>query len=229
MTTKLIIVRPEPGNAATVAMATGEGLQAIGMPLQKVAPVEWSPPEGEFDGLLVGSANVFRHGGPCLAQLREIPVYAVGEKTAEAARENGFTVAASGAGGLQSVIDGIIPAKPMNLLRLAGLNRVRLQLPKNISMSVKTVYKLEDCDIAQVELEHFARSVFVMLHSVTAAENFIRNCNSLDIDRKNISLAVIGPRVAQEVGDGWAEVAIATAPNDAALLELAKQLCNKPG
>lgn len=228
MTRKLIIIRPEPGNAATVAMAKSMGLQAVGIPLQTVAPVEWTPPEGDFDGLLAGSANVFRHGGAGLAELRDIPVYAVGEKTAEIAREHGFTVAASGAGGLQSVIDRILPTRSMRLLRLAGLNRVKLKIPASIAMTVRAVYKLQDRNISSDQLDHFGKPTCVMLHSVSAAENFVRNCNDLDIDRKNISLAVIGPRVARDLGDGWAVVEMASTPNDAALLELAKQLCHKP-
>ncbi len=197
----------------------------MGLPLQDVIPVAWSIPSGEFDGLLVGSANVFRHGGEQLAQLLDLPVYAVGEMTARAARESGFTVAASGAGGLQAVVDNILPDRPVSLLRLAGANKVRLDLSRHVSISVQTVYRLADLDIAEAQRELFTSPSCVMLHSVSAAENFLRNGMQLNIERDMVSLAVIGPRVALEVGEGWAAIETARAPSDTALLELAAQVC----
>ena len=41
-----------------------------------------------------------------------------------------------------------------------------------------------------------------------------------------LALAVIGPRVAQNVSDGWKSVRAASAPDDAALLSLAADMCN---
>ena len=89
----VIVIRPEPGCSATVAAARAAGLEAHGFPLQEVAPVAWeSPDSGSFDVILAGSANVFRHGGAALRKFLSLPVHAVGQATAEAARAAGFTV-----------------------------------------------------------------------------------------------------------------------------------------
>ena len=83
----LIVIRPEPGCSATVAAGRAAGLDVHGHPLIAIRPRSWQTPDpAQFDALLAGSANVFRHGGPGLAGLKRLPVYAVGETTAAAAR-----------------------------------------------------------------------------------------------------------------------------------------------
>ena len=48
-------------------------------------------------------------------------------------------------------------------------------------------------------------------------------------DKSRIRIAAISARTARAAGTGWQEVAIAPQPRDAALLELAVQLCQKAG
>ena len=84
----VLVLRPEPGASETVERARGRGLNAIAVPLFEVRPLEWEAPEPSgFAGLLLTSANAVRHGGERLAKLRGLKVYAVGEATAEAARD----------------------------------------------------------------------------------------------------------------------------------------------
>ena len=104
----LVVIRPEPGCSNTVAAARAAGITCHGFPLFEVAARSWEglAPQG-FDALLIGSANALRHGGPGLAALRALPVLAVGETTAAEARAAGFSVAQTGAGGLQSLLDNL--------------------------------------------------------------------------------------------------------------------------
>ena len=106
----LIVVRPEPGCAATLAAARELGFAAEGHPLFAVRALGWAPPPAQFDALLIGSANAVRHAGPGLAAYAALPVYAVGAATAAAAREAGLTVIGEGAGGLQSLLGALDPA-----------------------------------------------------------------------------------------------------------------------
>lgn len=120
----LVVIRPEPGCAGTVAAARATGIAAQGFPLFAVAPVAWQAPDAAAcRGLLAGSANVFRHGGPGLAGLRGLPVHAVGGATAEAARVAGFSVAGTGEGGMQPIAARLAPGR---YLRLAGERHVPL-------------------------------------------------------------------------------------------------------
>src|SRR5688572_19197975 len=105
---RLVIVRPEPGASATAQRARAIGLDALTMPLFKAEPVEWQVPDpGQFDALLLTSANAVRHAGAGLGRLRDLPVYAVGEATAAAARDAGFAIAASGDGGIERLLGSV--------------------------------------------------------------------------------------------------------------------------
>ena len=89
----LLVLRPEPGASATVKRARELGLEPVAAPLFEIEPLPWEAPEpGGFDALLLTSANAVRHGGSKLAKLRGLRVYAVGDATAEAARESGFDI-----------------------------------------------------------------------------------------------------------------------------------------
>ena len=98
---RVLALRPQPGASATVTRAEAMGLDVAAAPLFEVEAVEWEAPDpAGFDGLLLTSANAVRHGGGQLESLRGLPVYAVGETTAETARGAGFNVAAAGSGGV---------------------------------------------------------------------------------------------------------------------------------
>ena len=215
----MLIVRPEPGCAATVAAAKALGLDAIGAPLFAIEPVDWSLPDGSCDAVLAGSANAFRHGGPQLSSLRHLPVYAVGEATAEAAIAKGFTVTTVGEGGLQRVLDDIFA--PIRLLRLAGAERVELSFPESIELIERVVYTAVPLPLPY---RPDAPTV-IALHSAAATQHFAGECDRLGLPRSHFTLVCIGPRVAAAAGNGWAAVHSAPTLTDAALLALAADLC----
>jgi len=221
----VIVVRPEPGNAASVAAARAAGLDAVGIPLFAVEPVGWDAPGPDgFDGILAGSANVFRHGGKGLAALRGLPVHVVGEATAVAARKAGFTVESTGSGGLQKVLDAV-PAR--SLLRLAGKERLALTPPPGMVVTTRTVYASRPLPMPPVLARRLAQPALVLLHSGEAARHFAAECDRLGLDRGRIALACLAPRIAELAGKGWADIGVAEARTDSALLALAGQMCQK--
>ena len=87
----LLVLRPEPGAAATLARATAAGFQAISAPIFTIVPVAWdAPAAAQHDALMLTSANAVREAGAALAAYRHLPAYAVGETTAHAAIDAGF-------------------------------------------------------------------------------------------------------------------------------------------
>jgi uroporphyrinogen-III synthase len=222
--TVLHVIRPEPGCGATLAAARAMGLDAHGTPLFEVTLREWSLPEGPFDAIVAGSANAFRHGGTNLAQLRHVPVLAVGESTALAARAAGFSVASTGSGGLQELLDQLEPAH-RRMLRLAGAERIELDPPTGAEMVERVVYASKPLPMQTSLAETLRGGGIVLLHSAAAAGHFAAECDRLSLDRGAIALATIGPRVAAAAGEGWRALACADEPNDAALLALARSMC----
>jgi uroporphyrinogen-III synthase len=222
--TALHVIRPEPGCSATVTAARELGLDARGAPLFEIHPCAWDLPDGRFDAVLAGSASAFRHGGESLARLHDLPVYAVGEATSEAARDLGFTIAATGTGGLQELLARIDPSH-RRLLRLAGAERVMLEPPKGTELVERVVYSSAALAMPDELAEELRTGGIVLLHSAAAARHFAAECDRLAITRGGLSLAAIGPRVAAAVGDGWGTIVSAIQPNDAALLALARGMC----
>jgi uroporphyrinogen-III synthase len=222
--TVCFVIRPEPGCSATVEAAAALGLAAIAAPLFEVVPVPWDRPEGDFDGLLAGSANLFRYGGTALDSLRHLPVLAVGQATANAAEATGFEVERIGSGGLQGLLDGL-PDAPRHLLRLSGSERIALYPPAAIAISACEVYRVDLLPVSDHLAYSLRKGGTVLVHSALAARHFASECDRMAINRATIELAAIGPRVADACGAGWRTVASADQPNDTALLALARSLC----
>lgn len=219
----IIVIRPEPGNAATLALAHTKGLDARGYPLFTAEPVAWDCPDSAlFDGLLIGSANVFRLGGAELERLTGLPVHVVGHATAEAAKQAGFTVATTGEGGLQFVLDQL-PGK--RLLRLAGEEHLALTAPADTQIETRIVYRVRPLPLPDDLINLLANGAVVLLHSGEAARHFAALCDAAGLDRKAISLACLGERIAEAVGTGWQAAKIPPKRTDLALLALAEQMC----
>ncbi len=221
----LFLFRPEPGWSVSAQTARDMGLDIHGAPLFTIEPVEWTDPSPEdFDGILAGSANAFRHGGKQLEKLTRLPVHAVGEATADAARIAGFLVGRTGRGGLQGLVDELGDRK-LKLLRLAGEDRVALRPPDSIEVETRVLYRAVAEELSDENAELLRDGGVTALHSGAAAARLCDEFDRLGLNRALVDLAVIGPRVAEMAGEGWRSIHIADAPGDSELLALARALC----
>ncbi len=225
MNRPLALLRPEPGWSASARAARLAGLEVAGHPLFVSEPLAWTLPAQTFDALLVGSAAVFRHGGPQLARLTGLPVHAVGDSTADAARAAGFAVSRTGSGGLQVLLDAA-RGQSLRFLRLGGDERVPLTIYPGQSVTERAVYRLRPLRLEPVLASVLkARSPIVALHSAAAARHFGAEVDRLGIERGTQFVLALAPRVAKAAGIGWAALHIADTPSDAALLAKAASLC----
>lgn len=89
--TTILITRPQEQGRKTAERLAAKGFEAIVTPALAISPVEAALPASKFDGIMLTSAQAL----PWLAAQREIdralPLFAVGERTADAARASGFT------------------------------------------------------------------------------------------------------------------------------------------
>ena len=220
----IIAIRPQPGCAATIAAGRAMGLSVEGHPLFAIRGLDWKAPDPEnFDALLVGSANAFRHSGPQIAQYKSKPVHVVGAATARAAREAGFDVASVGTGGLQGLID-TLEGSSLRFLRLAGAEHVGLDLSAQISVETQIVYASTPVPMSADLADKLHDNALVLLHSAIAAQHFAAECDRLELDRTQIALAALGPRIAAAAGRGWAKCVSAPQPRDSALLALTREM-----
>ena len=216
---RLLVLRPEPGASTTLKRAVQRGLDAFAVPLFEIEPIEWQAPQtGDFDGLLLTSANAVTSAGEALARLQHMPVFAVGDATAEAARKSGFSIAAIGAGGVDRLLASI-GGQP-KLLHLCGEDRVT---PHDPAAQITPVPVYRAKPVPNPDLGA-APGAVALVHSARAGRRFAE----LAADRSSIAVAAISRAAAEAVDSGWAEVEFAAEPTDDALLALAARLCNKP-
>ena len=215
---RLYILRPEPGASGTAGRARELGLDVVVTPLFEVRSVEWQVPEpAGFDAILLTSANAVRHGGAQLARLRGLPVHAVGEATADAAREAGFAIASTGDSGVERLLRSIEP--DVRLLHLTGAHRSSASETRQV-ITPLVVYRADA--IGRPDLSGLPGQV-AAVHSPRAGARLAE----LATDRASIALAAISAAAAEAAGAGWNEVKIAAAPTDEALLASAAKLCDK--
>ena len=216
---RVLVLRPKPGATATVERAREMGLEAISMPLFKTEPVPWiAPAADKFDALVLTSANAVRHAGLELRKVSELPVYAVGAATAQAARNHGFDIADVGSGGVDSLLETV--PSGLRLLHLCGEDR---KAPTVMAQEITPITTYRAIEIAEPELSIIPGDI-ALVHSPRAGGRFAE----LIDDRSGVGVAAISPAAAQAVGSGWQTVETADEPSDDALLALAARLCNKP-
>ena len=219
MTRPLAVLRPEPGNTATADRVEALGLQAIRLPLFAVRALSWTPPDpADHDALLLTSANALRFGGLDLADLLSLPVLAVGEKTAEAARLAGFDVMAAGNADAAAML---VLASARGLSRVLHLGgRDRAIEPHGPVTRAIPVYASEEVPVTAERIERLRRAT-ALLHSARAAVRLAALVDTRGIARSEIAIAALSPAVSAAAGTGWANIAIASAPTDAALIAAA--------
>jgi uroporphyrinogen-III synthase len=213
VTRRLVVLRPEPGNAATAARAAAAGFAVLRLPLYAIAPLAWDAPDPrDHDALVLTSANAVRHAGAGLARFTALPVIAVGEQTAAAAQDAGLAVAAVGSSDAAALATMLAERGVSRALHLGGRDHAAVA---GVSRTA-AVYASEPVEIAPADLAEIAGHT-ALLHSPRAAHRLGELLDAADVPRTDVTLAAFSPAIAAAAGAGWRAIAIAAAPNDAAL------------
>lgn len=222
MSRGIAVLRPEPGNRATAAAIEDRGRRAIRLPLFEVRPLPWAVPDpGDFDALILTSANAVRHAGPELAALAALPVHAVGKVTAEAARRAGLNVVATGDDGAAGLVAEAEAAGVRRALHLAG--RERTLEAGGIVAAIVPVYASEPLPISPDSAARLAGSV-VLVQSTRAAHWLATLVGAAE--RSSIALVAVSARTAAAAGPGWEQVQVALDPATETLIEAAIALAD---
>ncbi len=187
------------------------------LPLFALHPLAWTPPKPDaFDALLMTSAAAVRHTGPGLAMLARLPVVAVGEATAAAARAAGLTIAVVGDEGASVAIALARAGGLTRLLHLAGRERT----PDAPGVTAIPVYAGDPLPIASGATRPLAQGRTALLHSTRAARRFAELVDRDGVPRAAVTIAALSPTVLAAAGGGWRTGLAADRPTDAALLDL---------
>ena len=131
----VLVTRPQPDDEATAAGLRARGHKVLQAPMLRFEPVAFhDDTDARYGAVIVTSANALRGIEALLEghRLLKLPLFAVGEHTATAARRAGFAnviTANGGAAGLRdSVLAGVkekVLKKTGTLLYLAGADLAR--------------------------------------------------------------------------------------------------------
>lgn len=231
----VIVTRTQPGNARTVKSIRARGFRAIACPVAQVVRSRAAIHPDGADALALTSANALqaiRDTGPLLG----LPVFAVGEGTAQAARKAGFSSVTSADGDAEALARSIARALPADshVLHLSGEDRAgdlggMLEV-LGLTATTRTVYRTR---LAR-GLTARARKVLeddpamVLIHSARGAERFLALVAAAELSPALARLAfiTISERAAVPLHTRGLKAHIAAQPSEdslmAALDELAK-------
>ena len=119
---RVLVTRPLPEAELTAAALAARGHAALLAPVTAIRPTGRALPPGPFDAVAATSHHAFAAAGPLD---RALPIFAVGRRTASAARAAGFRDVRIGRGdaaGLADLLRLTLP-RPARLLYLAGRDR----------------------------------------------------------------------------------------------------------
>lgn len=220
----LIVTRPEPGNAATVARAIAMGFDAHAMPIFAARPLTWSAPAAsDFDALLLTSALAVTLAGAGLSGLSSLPVYAVGAATACAAEAAELTVAMTGSANAQQLLDAMTSGNIRRILWLCGRDRSDFDARGAVVTSLPC-YAVDTVEPPPAWNDLIAAPAILLAHSARGAR---RISDLVGDTRRHLALVAISAPVATAAGEGWGDSRAAERPDDAAMLAQAHALWHK--
>ncbi len=125
------------------------GFEPVVSPVRRRLPLDPGPAHGPFEGLILTSRNALHERLALPEEMAGLPVFCVGERTAEAARRAGFRTIVAGNGDATALIDLIRREAPAGarLLYLAGEPRrdaVEVELAGlDFRLVVRVTYRME--------------------------------------------------------------------------------------
>lgn len=143
---RVLLTRPAGDAEATAAALVARGHEPVVAPLFEIRPVPAVIEDG-FDAVAATSANALRMlDRRAVERLRPLPLFAVGDATAAAARGLGFSDVRSAGGDADDLARLITEASPSvgRLLRLAGRDRRDdpfMSLPKTLAVMTLVTYE----------------------------------------------------------------------------------------
>ena len=233
----ILVTRPHPDDETTAAGLRARGFEVLLAPMLRFEPAPFhDDADAHYGAVIVTSANALRGIESQLkgSQLLKLPLFAVGEHTATAARNIGFehVIPAGGdAASLRDLVIASVKAKALKktnpLLYLGGADLARDLAgelgERGFTVVTQTTYRMiplsslprEVCDAfaanrIEAVLHYSRRSARAFLESVRAA--------GVEISALSIPQCCISAGVASVVRDaGASQVMVAASPDENAV------------
>ncbi len=234
----VLVTRPHPDNETTATALRARGFDVLLEPMLRFEPLPFrDDTDAGYGAVIVTSANALRglESHPGGHRLLELPLFAVGQHTASAARSAGFTAVMSANGDATSLRDAVLAAvkakqirKSRPLLYLAGSDLARDVAGelggRGLTVVTCTTYRMAAVsDLPRAACEAFAANqVEAVLHySRRSARAFLEAARAAGVEISALAIlqGCISGTVASILREaGATQVLAAPSPDENALL-----------
>lgn len=235
----VLVTRPHPDDESTAAALRARGYEVLLAPMLRFEPVAFHDEmDARYGAVIVTSANALRGLESQLKghRLLELPLFAVGQHTADAARRAGFTHVISANGDAAGLCDAVLARvkakelkKASTLLYFAGADLARDLAGElgqhGLRVITQTTYRM--VPVASLPREAYdafvANRIEAVLHySRRSARAFLEaaRAGGVEISALSIPQCCISAAVAAVVREaGATQVIVAATPDENALFE----------
>ena len=227
---RLAVTRPQADGERTATALRARGHQVLLAPLMKVEPVA-AELAGGWAAVIVTSANapgaIASH--PALLTL---PLFAVGRRSAEAARQAGFSEVTTAGGDVRDLVR-LIAERHADakgpLLYLAGEDRAADLIGelgvRGVAAEMRVVYRAVTAPFPpQLIAALRAGEIDAVLHfSKRSADNYLTGARAASLLAQALAprQLCLSPQIAEPLTTaGAAHIAVAARPDEAALIDL---------
>lgn len=231
----MLVTRPEPDASETAARLGALGIEGMPCPLLVHETLPASLPEpGGFAAMALTSTNALRalRERGLLERYLKLPVYAVGSRTAAAAKALGFRSVTHADGGFSALAELLAHTPLKGPIFYPAARELAGDLAKSLAPFGRMVITAEVYAMNPVEaLPLTAAGGFatgsisaVLLYSKRTAETFVRLADAhIDrLERRDIGMLCLSEAVAEPLVDAhFVRVSLAEQPSEQAMMGLA--------
>lgn len=232
--TRMLVTRPEPDAQSTLSRLRALDIEAVAAPLMVRQTLDASlPPPDGFAAMVLTSANAVRSLADrgVLADYAQLPVLAVGDRTAREAEDAGFSRVSSAAGTMSDLVNAIrISGLTGPLFHPTGRHQsadlAKALAPLGVMVATARIYDMIAVELLPAEvLGALADGSLgaVLVYSRRTAEIFAALAASLDPpQRRHLAMLCLSEAVAGPLLEAhFSRISLADRPDEDAMMALA--------
>jgi uroporphyrinogen-III synthase len=230
---RVVLTRPQDDSERTAAVLRTKGHDVLIAPLLRVEPID-AKLTPAWGGIVITSANAVAAVASSAARdgLTKLPLYAVGKRTADAARAAGFTDIVTAGGDVRDLLRKIVARRADDkgpLLYLAGEDRsgdlIGDLAVRGIAAEMAVVYRAAAVPFSVALIDALkAGEVEAVLHfSKRSAESYLAGAEAAQVAAQALETShfCLSAQIAVPLqAAGAPRVVIAKRPDEAAMIEL---------
>ena len=232
---RILVTRPEPDATETAGRLAALGIEPVKLPLLQFVVLQTSLPDPKgFAAMAVTSANALRalDRRGVLSRYLGLPLHAVGDRTAAAARDLGFTEVSSAAGAFADLVEQLAHSRFSGPVFYPTGREISGDLARSLAPFGKMVigapvYAMVPVEAVDPEIVGQLRDGAIsaaLIYSRRTAETFVRLLSPqlVAADRARVGMLCLSEAVAAPLIDAhFVRIALADHPSEEAMMGLA--------